>query len=77
MGKEIPGIISDGVFCKPGQLSLKHTKQFPEIFFRLGAGAKNTKNGDFFGVASKLRRSRSRKWRKMYWGKAERFIILN
>ena len=24
-GKETPGIISDGVFLKPGQLSLKHT----------------------------------------------------
>ena len=47
MGKETPGIISNGVFWKPGQLSFKHTKQFPEIFFRLGAGAKNTKNGDF------------------------------
>ena len=47
MGNGTPGIISDGVFWKPGQLSLKHTKQFPEIFFRLGAGAKNIKNGDF------------------------------
>ena len=47
MGKEIPGLISDGVYLKPQQLSFKHTKQFPKIFFRLGAGAKNTKNGDF------------------------------
>ena len=47
MGKETPGIISNGVFWKPGQLSFKHTKQFPEILFGLGAGAKNTKNGDF------------------------------
>ena len=52
MGKGTPGINSDGVFWKPGKLSLKHTKQFPEIFFRLGAGAKNRR---FFGVASKLR----------------------
>ena len=47
MGEETPGIISNSVFWKPGQLSFKHIKQFPEIFFRLGAGAKNTKNGDF------------------------------
>ena len=47
MGKETPGIISDGVCCKPGQMFFKHTEQFPEIFFRLGAGAKNTTNGDF------------------------------
>ena len=47
MGKETPGIISNGVFWKPWQLSFKHIKQFPEIFFRLGAGAKNTKNDDF------------------------------
>ena len=26
MGKETPGIISNGVFWKPGQLSFKHTK---------------------------------------------------
>ena len=37
MGKETPGIISNGFFWKPGQLSIKHTKRFPEIFFRLGA----------------------------------------
>ena len=54
MGKETPGIISDGVCWKPGQLSFKRNKQFPEILFCLGAGAKNTKNGAFFGVASKL-----------------------
>ena len=47
IGKETPGIISYGDFWKPGQLSFKHTKQFPEILFCLGAGAKNTKNGDF------------------------------
>ena len=47
MGKETPGIISNDVFWKPGQLYFKHTKHFPEIFFRLGAGAKNTKNCDF------------------------------
>ena len=47
MGKETPGIIFDGVYWKPQQLSFKHTKQFSEIFIRLGAGAKNTKNGDF------------------------------
>ena len=47
MGKETSGIISDGVCWKHGQLSLKHTKQFPENLFYLGAGAKNTKNGDF------------------------------
>ena len=47
MGKEIHGLISDGVRLKPRQLPLKHTKQFPKIFFRLGAGAKNTKTGDF------------------------------
>ena len=55
MGKEITGLISDGVCWKPRQLPFKHTKQFPEIFFRLGAAAKNTENDDFFGVASKLR----------------------
>ena len=47
MDKETPGIISNGIFWKPGQLSFKYTKRFPEIFFRLGAGAKNTKKGDF------------------------------
>ena len=47
IGKEIPGLISDGVCWKPRQLPFKHTKQFPKIFFRLGAGAKNTKKGDF------------------------------
>ena len=49
MGKKNPGIISDGVCWKPGHLSFKHTKQFPESFFRLGAkkGTKNSKNGDF------------------------------
>ena len=30
MGKETLGIISNGVFWKPEQLSFKHTKQFPE-----------------------------------------------
>ena len=25
----------------------RHIKQFPKVFFRLGAGAKNTKNGVF------------------------------
>ena len=48
-----PSIISDGVYWKPGQLSFKHTKKFPEIFFRLGAGAKIPKMA-IFGVASKL-----------------------
>ena len=47
MGKEIIGLFSDGVCWKPRQLPFKHTNQFPKIFFRLGAGAKNTKNGDF------------------------------
>ena len=47
MGKEITGLISDGVCWKPRHLPFKDTKQFPKIFFRLGAGAKNTENGDF------------------------------
>ena len=48
MGKETPGIISDGVCWKPGQLSFKQNKQFPEILFYLGAGAKNTKKMAIF-----------------------------
>ena len=44
---KIPGIIFYGLCLKLRQSSFKHTEQFPEIFFRLGAGVKNTKNGDF------------------------------
>ena len=78
MGKEIPGLISDGVCWKPRQLPFKHTKQFPKIFFRLGAGAKNIKNG----VASKLRikpkmaESLLGQSRKSYYIKLARYFVV-
>ena len=81
MGKETPGIISNGVFWKPGQLSFKHTKHYPEIFFRLGAGVKNTKKWRFFGVASKLRvkpkmaQNSLGQSRKIYFIKLTRYFV--
>ena len=72
MGKETPGIISNGIFWKPGQLSFKYTKRFPEIFFRLGAGAKNIKMTIFrrcLEIAGKAENGG-----KFPWGKAEKFI---
>ena len=78
MAKETPGITSDGVCWKPSQLSFKYTKQFPEIFFPLRAGAKNNKNNYFsVWVKPKMAENVMGQNRKNYYIKlAQNFVVL-